>query len=426
VGYVAILSCPIVNTTTPLLFLLTLLLATQSAQAQGCTDPRATNYSPSATSNDGSCQYATTTTTLVTKTPLASAVPESSGLQFTTQGLWTFNDSGNTPVLFKVDSTSGSVLQQVTVTNFPNVDWEDIAADAQNLYVGDFGNNDGNRRDLKVLKVLKSAIGTTPNESVTAQAINFSYPDQTNFSPGTNNHNFDCEAFFYSNDSLHLFTKNWADLRTKYYTIPAQPGTYVAHLKGTFNTNGLITAADLNAAGTGAGLLGYNSSTGATFLWLLSNFRNGQFLKGNKRRIELPNALLIGQAEGFTFVDQYRVFISNERVASIVTIPQRLYALNTRPWLASATPTATVAAALAGISIAPNPAQQTIRIERAAGPAGELVLTLLDMQGRTALTAKMPASSAAQALDVSQMAGGLYLLKIEAADGTFSQKIEIH
>jgi len=408
------------------LLALIVLLPTLSAQAQGgCTDPRATNYNPSATSNDGSCQYATTTTTLVTKTPLASAVPESSGLQFTSQGLWTFNDSGNTPVLFKVDSTSGSVLQQVTVTNFPNVDWEDIAADAQYLYVGDFGNNDGSRRDLKVLRVQKSAIGTTPTASVTAQAINFSYPDQTNFSPGNNNHNFDCEAFFYANDSLHLFTKNWADLRTKYYTIPAQPGTYVAHLKGSFNTNGLITAADLNAAGTGAGLLGYNSSTGATFLWLLSDFRNGQFLKGNKRRIELPNALFIGQAEGLTFVDQYRVFISNERIVNLITIPQRLYELNTRPWLAPAVPTATTAAALAGISVTPNPARQTIRVERATGPAGQLALTLLDIQGRAALSTQMPAGSAAQALDISQLAVGLYLLKIESANGIFSQKIEI-
>jgi hypothetical protein len=408
------------------LLLLLALVPFSVARAQnGCTDPHATNYSPGARSNDGSCQYATTTSALVTKAPLASAVPESSGLQFTSQGLWTFNDSGNGPVLFKVDSTSGTVLQQVTITNFPNVDWEDMAADAQSLYVGDFGNNDGNRRDLKVLKVLKSAIGASPTELVTAQAINFSYPDQTNFSPGTNNHNFDCEAFFYSNDSLHLFTKNWADLRTKYYTIPAQPGTYVAHFKGSFNVNGLITAADLNAASTGAGLLGYNSSTGATFLWLLSDFRNGQFLQGNKRRIELPNALLIGQAEGLTFVDQYRVFVSNERIVNLITVPQRLYALNTQPWLAPAMPTAARAAALAGLSIAPNPARQALRVERAAGPAGELALTLLDMQGRKVASAQMFAGSAAQTLDVSQLAAGVYLLKVESAAGVYSQKVDV-
>lgn len=413
------------KTFTFFLPLLASLLTIQARAQSGCPDPRATNFNAAATTNDGSCQYATTTTTLVTKAQLASAVPESSGLQLTSQGLWTFNDSGNAPVLFKVDSTSGNVLQQVTVTNFPNVDWEDMAADAQYLYVGDFGNNNGDRRDLKVLRVLKSAIGTSPTESVTAQAINFSYPDQTNFSPGTNNHNFDCEAVFYANDSLHLFTKNWADLRTRYYTIPAQPGTYVARLKGSFNVNGLITAASLNAAGTGAGLLGYNSSTGATFLWLLSDFRNGQFLRGNKRRIELPNALFIGQAEGLTFVDQYRVFISNERVTNIITVPQRLYALNTRPWLAPAVPTAARPAVLAGISVTPNPARQTIRIERTAATAGPLALTLLDLQGRPFLTGAMPAGSATQALDISRVAAGLYLLKIESADGFFSQKIEI-
>ena len=417
---------PMLKTTTFLLLLLALTAAFGPARAQnGCTDPRATNFNVAATRNDGSCQYAVTTTTLVTKATLGSAVPESSGLQYTGQGLWTFNDSGNLPILFKVDSTTGNVIQQVRITNYANVDWEDIAADAQYIYVGDFGNNNGNRRDLRVLRVLKSAIGTAPSDSVTAQEIAFSYPDQTTYNPGTNNHNFDCEAFFYANDSLHLFTKNWADLRTKYYTIPAQPGAYVAHHKGSFNVNGLITAADLNAAGTGAGLLGYNQTTGATFLWLLSDFRGGQFLQGNKRRIELPNALFIGQAEGLCFVDRYRVFVSNERLTSIVTVPQRLYTLNTSRWLAPAQPTATKPGRATGFIIAPNPARQTVRIERADGPAGELALTLQDLQGRAVAKARLPAGRAAHELDVAQIAAGTYLLKIESAAGIFSRKIEI-
>ncbi len=413
--------------TAAFLLLLLLVLPAAPVRAQrGCTDPRATNFNPAATVNDGSCQYATTSTTLVTKATLGGAVPESSGLQLTSQGLWTFNDSGNLPVLFKIDSTTGNVLQQVTVTNFGNVDWEDIAADAQYLYIGDFGNNNGDRRDLRVLRVLKSAIGPSPSESVTAQEIAFSYPDQTNFNPGTNNHNFDCEAFFYANDSLHLFTKNWADLRTKYYTIPAQPGPQVAHLKGSFNVNGLITAADLNAGGTGAGLLGYTSSTGATFLWLLSDFRNGQFLQGHKRRIELPNALFIGQAEGLCFVDRYRVLLSNERLAnSLATVPQRLYALNTSRWLAPSVPTAMAAAAASGFRVAPNPARQTLRIERVAGPAGTWFLTLLDVHGRAVATARPPATSTTHELDVAHVAAGIYLLKIESATGIFSRKVEI-
>ncbi|MDO7848179.1 T9SS type A sorting domain-containing protein [Hymenobacter sp. M29] len=411
--------------TLHLLFLL-VAQATATAQAQsGCTDPRATNYNPAATVNDGSCLYAATSATLTTKAALASAVPESSGLQYTDRNLWTFNDSGNTPSLYKIDSTSGALVQQVVITNVINVDWEDIATDAQYLYVGDFGNNNGDRRDLRVLRVAKAAVGTGPSVSVTAQSINFSYPDQTNFSPGTNNHNFDCEAFFYANDSLHLFTKNWADLRTKYYTIPAQPGAYVAHFKGSFNVNGLITAADLNAAGTGAGLLGYNASTGATFLWLLSDFRGGQYLKGNKRRIELPNALFIGQAEGLCFVNLYRVFISNEQVTSIVTVPARLYALNTRPWLAPAAPTATTRIQPSLFSVAPNPASHTLRIERAGGFADELTLDLCDMAGRSVAHGRLAAGSARQELAVSALAAGLYVLRVESAAGAFTRKIEL-
>jgi hypothetical protein len=413
---------------TATLFLLLLVLTAASARAQsGCTDPRATNFNPTATVNDGSCQYAGTSTALVTKAALASAVPESSGLQFTGQALWTFNDSGNAPVLFRVDSASGSVLQQVRITNFPNVDWEDIAADAQYLYVGDFGNNNGNRRDLRVLRVLKSAIGTAASDSVTAEEIAFSYPDQTTYAPGTNNHNFDCEAFFYFNDSLHLFTKNWADHQTKYYTIPAQPGACIAHLKGTFNVNGLITAADINPADSAAGLLGYNSSTGSTFLWLLSDFQGGRFLQGNKRRIELPNALVIGQAEGLTFIDRYRVFISNERLTTIFTVPQRLYALNTSRWLAPAVPTGTRSrrGRVSGFIIAPNPAGPSVRLERADGPPGNLTLTLRDLQGRTILKTRMAAAEKTVEINTSQVAAGMYLLTIDAEAGTFSRKIEI-
>ena len=413
----------------PAAILLLLLVFTGiSARAQsGCPDPRATNFNPTATVNDGSCQYASTSAPLTIKTALASTVPETSGLQFTGQALWTFNDSGNPPVLFRVDSTSGNVLQQVRITNFPNVDWEDIAADAQYLYVGDFGNNNGNRRNLRVLRVLKSDIGPAVSDSVAAQEIAFSYPDQTTFNPGTNNHNFDCEAFFYFNDSLHLFTKNWADRQTKYYTIPAQPGAYIAHFKGTFNVNGLITAADINPAGSGAGLLGYNSSTGATFLWLLSDFRGSRFLQGNKRRIDLPNALAIGQAEGLTFIDRYRVFISNERFTTIFTVPQRLYALNTSRWLAPAVPTGTHGqrGRVSGFVIAPNPTGPSVRLERADGPPGDLALTLQDLQGRTVLKSRLAAAETAVEINVSQVAAGVYLLTIDAEAGTFSRKIEI-
>ena len=267
------------------------------------------------------------------KTRLDPAVPETSGLLYTDGNLWTLNDSGNPPVLFRLDSATGRVLQQVRVRNFPNVDWEELAADARYFYVGDFGNNAGNRRNLRVLRIAKASISTAADDSVAAEEIAFRYPEQTNFDAGSYHHNFDCEAFFVAHDSLHIFTKDWADNRTRHYTLPTQPGTYVAHLKASLDVKGLITAAALNPAGTSAALLGY-TKTGRTFLWVLTDFSGTNFLTGSRRRLKLPHALRLGQAEGLCFVSPSRVFISNERLAwHIPLVRQRLYALDLRRWL---------------------------------------------------------------------------------------------
>lgn len=81
--------------------------------------------------------------------------------------------------------------------------------------MGDFGNNYGDRHNLRLLRVPLASLGPGAN-TVSAQAINFYYPDQTTFSRSLNNHNYDSEAVFFRNDSLHLFTKNWADHHTRY------------------------------------------------------------------------------------------------------------------------------------------------------------------------------------------------------------------
>ncbi|RZK34332.1 MAG: T9SS type A sorting domain-containing protein, partial [Hymenobacter sp.] len=407
-------------------FYLSLLLiaATSTARAQsGCPDPQATNYSPSATSNDGSCLYPTTTTALITKATLPSAVKESSGLLYTGGSLWTHNDSGNSATLFRVDSTSGQVLQQVAISNFPNTDWEDLAASAQYVYIGDFGNNYGSRLDLRILRVAKTDLGTAAT-TATAQAINFTYPDQTDFTPRLNIHNFDCEAFFFANDSLHLFTKNWADLQTRYYTVPATPGTYVAHLKATFNTNGLVTAAALNPAGTTAALLGYNATNGTTFLWLLSGFQGTGYLKANKRRIELPNALLIGQAEGLCFVKNARVFISNEQISNMfLTVPPRLYALGLGAWLRG-TALANKAARPAGrFTAVPNPTRHTVHVARTTGEEASLLVQ--DMAGQVVLAVPLVGGQLAIDLDLSALETGQYVLKLQSAHGVISQKITV-
>ena len=264
------------------------------------------------------------------KARLDAAVPETSALLYTGGALWTLNDGDNPPILFRLDSASGRVVQRVRIINFPNTDWEELTADSRYFYIGDFGNNAGQRRDLRVLRLPRPAPTDT---AAVAEEIAFRYPEQSNFAPGAYRHNFDCEAFFAAHDSLHLFSKRWADGQTRHYTLPTQPGRYVARPHELLDTRGLVTAGSLSPDGHTAALLGY-TKTGRVFLWLLTDFEGTHYLAGRARRLRLPGALRIGQVEGLCFVGPTRVFISNERlVRHIALVKQRLYALNLSRWL---------------------------------------------------------------------------------------------
>ena len=68
---------------------------------------------------------------------------------------WTHGDSGNGNWLFAIDA-EGKLLARYRVAATENVDWEDITRDdAGNLWLGDIGNNDGQRRDLAVLRLVE-------------------------------------------------------------------------------------------------------------------------------------------------------------------------------------------------------------------------------------------------------------------------------
>lgn len=85
---------------------------------------------------------------------LSTVIGESSGLVFdsATQTLWTHNDGGSPAELFGLDATGQ--LQKTTPVALPNVDWEDLTRDpAGHLYIGDFGNNLNNRRNLTIYRL---------------------------------------------------------------------------------------------------------------------------------------------------------------------------------------------------------------------------------------------------------------------------------
>jgi hypothetical protein len=328
---------------TAIIFLLNAVPA--YSQVYGCTDSLANNYNNAATVNDGSCAYnATSYTPIIKVDPIDNILVESSGLQIAGNFLWSFNDGGGAAAIYRIDTVTNTLLQTVTLSGAVNVDWEDIAFDGTYFYLGDFGNNaNGARTDLKIYKFPFSAI---PDFTINADAvipaadieiINFTYSDQAQppLPSGSNNTKYDCEAMIVDGSEIHLFTKNWIDLTTTHYVINSTlPGNYVLTPLETLSVNFLVTGADKAPLQGTIALLGYqNSGLGNHYMYLLSDYKGGYFFNGNKRKINLPNATVMGQAEGITFRNNTYGYISNEKFYRdlgffIIDVNQKLRSFN--------------------------------------------------------------------------------------------------
>ena len=187
---------------------------------QGCTDPLASNYSSGATVNDGSCVYESTNYTMEDVADLNSSfLNENSGIIVFNDHVLTINDGGNSNTIYELD-TMGSIIREINILSATNVDWEAISQNSQSVFVGDFGNNSGSRENLCIYEISKADIQDPSVNQVTAIRSVFRYKDQVDFTWGSNAHNYDCEAFLCTEDSMYLFSKNWIDEETKRYSLP--------------------------------------------------------------------------------------------------------------------------------------------------------------------------------------------------------------
>jgi hypothetical protein len=242
---------------------------------------------------------------------LPDSLKESSGLCFTDGSLWTFNDGGNANQIYKIDSSTGAILQTVKIENFPNIDWEDMTADSSYLYIGDFGNNQGNRKDLKIIRIKKSDLGSSSAKlSVKGEAIQFSYTDQTDFSPVSST-NFDCESMFSKDHFIYIFSKNGIDFKTRCYRIPDQPGNYPVSPISNFDTQGKVTAAAYNLLTKQIALLGYVEKRDESFIWFLDGYTGDNFFSGSSKRVIVGN-LKKWQTEGLAYITNNRLFMNCE------------------------------------------------------------------------------------------------------------------
>ncbi len=389
-------------------FLALLFLGPQLTLAQiGCTDPLANNYDAQATQNDGSCTYSLTNYQPERRAALPSPLNECSGLSWIEGELWAHNDNFNPPLLYQIDTLDATILRSVVLTNATNTDWEDMATNEEYLFIGDFGNNEGSRRDLRIYRMAKTALLQDTIRMI--DTINFAFSDQTNFDPAELNTSYDCEAFFATEDSIHLFSKDWVNQKTKHYVLPNQPGDHLAQLKDSLNTQALITAADRAADGVIA-LLGYDGLT--SVLWLLFDYPEGQVFEGNKRRIELGSLTTLGQTEGISFSGQGEGYLSSE---SLFTFPAQLFRFRTAQWT---TPIATALEEQAPASfdpqLFPNPFGDYFYLQNINSDEA-LELRLYDLLGRQKWQSED--WSAGEKIDWSELAPGNYWLNIRQGRG---------
>ncbi len=243
---------------------------------------------------------------------------ESSGLEYTrdnnSDNIWTIVDS-NLAILFCLDSI-GQIKKAIHLNNV-NHGWEDLSQDdLGNFYVGDFGNNFNKRKDLKIYKI--PAPDYLKEKVVTAEIINFHYPDQRDFPPGPKARNFDMDAMICFGNSIYLFSKNRTkpfSAYTKMYKLPNIPGDYTAELIDSVYLgpghmlNTWVTGADISPDKKTMALLTHDK------VWLFQCFNGDAFFKGKKKTIELNH---FSQKEGICFFDNETLFIADERTENIL------------------------------------------------------------------------------------------------------------
>lgn len=246
---------------------------------------------------------------------LPEELTETSGIIVWDSLFWTFNDSGDDHSLYGVDMQDGSIQKRISL-NAGNVDWEDITQDEKHIYIGDFGNNKGNRVDLCIYILPKDSIEDIPLQSADVEKISYYYEDQEDYSEQSEPSEFDCESLFSYGDSLYLFTKNWQEDFTTLYQLPAQAGVYMARKIQVFETDGLITGADYNPESNELVLCGYKQ-----FVPYLIYFGDANQLKLYETPKERTNFFdHFGlQVEGITIINDI-IYLSAENSAETQAI----------------------------------------------------------------------------------------------------------
>jgi hypothetical protein len=386
-------------------FVFLLLSARSEGQTSGCTDRLATNYNQSATINDGSCRYNPANIKPLASLKLENTLSETSGLILWDNMLWTHNDN-NDINLYSLDTIYANIVRKYQLNGIVNTDWEEISQDEEYIYIGDFGNNSGNRKNLKIYRASKNSI---LNNSAVFDSICFSYSDQTDFTSDAYNTDFDCETFVVSGDSIYLFTKQWVSKETSIYSLPRDPGIYVAKLRSSYDVKGLITGAVYLEDEKIIVLSGY-SRTVDPFIYLLYDFRGTDFFGGNKRKIEV--LLPYHQIEGITTSNGIKYYVTNEHfsINLFVDTPQQIHVFNLSSFLGNyLNLPIPFPDPENNFIVSPVPANDFITVESYSAKL-PTDYKMMNLSGQIVVTGNL--NSEYETINVSGLASGMYILRI--------------
>jgi hypothetical protein len=247
---------------------------------------------------------------------LPKKLKEVSGITYfpETSTIYTLEDSGNKNAIYAIDS-KGKLEKTITISNAENIDWEDITRDKTgNIYIGDFGNNDNERKDLCIYKVAKSELNKDLAKA--EYKISFSYPEQTEFPPKKKEMFFDVEGFFEQGGYFYLFTKNRSkgfDGTAFIYKIKNASGTQKAVKIGEFKTcnnynHCVLTSATISPDGKKVALLSHDK------VLLFKGFKGDLFHKGTHTEINLNH---FSQKEAIVFKDNNTLLIADEKTNKV-------------------------------------------------------------------------------------------------------------
>lgn len=250
---------------------------------------------------------------------LDKALEETSGLAYVDSTLISFNDSGNQPYLYKINPENGKI--KTIKTNAKNYDWEAMATDGQNIYIGDFGNNRGNRKDLKIYRFPYS----NDDHWTFDKIYEFQYAQQKDFTPRNVKHNFDAEAMIYHHQNLQIFSKEWASYDTKHYELKLNEADKQSLAPIEEYHLGYL-ATDATYRNGKLYIIGYTKKA-EVFLTVFTESQPNRFFELKPEKYYLGMSFKLGQIEGITATEN-GLYISGERFKTRISdVKQPLYFL---------------------------------------------------------------------------------------------------